>query len=143
MTDVRPADRGRADRVYPTRILRLGTMVNSLLVELRDVSLESEAAELVSDIYRRSVAVLGESLPGDLRAELDALLPQLADVPSQTELRLAYAQLHCWLAGLLHGLQLASASRELEARRRRAEAPDSTDRRLRERVQQARDASYL
>jgi hypothetical protein len=55
------------------------------------------------------VKELGEGLSLDLREELDRLVSPFVDgeVPSESELRIAHAQLVGWLEGLFHGIQAA------------------------------------
>lgn len=138
---------GIGEPLYPTRILRLGAMIESLLLEIRHVTLDDAGRELLTDIYHRSLGVLRDALPSDLDQELDELLPSLsADVPSQAELRVAHAQLHGWLAGLLQGLQVASVSQRLEAHRQLAELRRASERAVAEQVATAddrKDAAYL
>jgi hypothetical protein len=149
MSSLQTADSGQTieEPLYPTRILRLGAMIESLLVEIRHVPLDPAARELLSDIYHRSVGMLSGALPPDLDQELDDLLPSLGtQVPSQAELRIAHAQLHGWLAGLLQGLQVASVSQHLEAHRQLAELRHASERAVAEESAAAdrrNDAAYL
>ena len=66
-------------------------------------------------------------LSPDLQQELsEVVLPFTSDAPSESELRLAQAQLVGWLEGLFHGIQAtlftqqASAQGQLDQMRRRA-----------------------
>ncbi len=66
-------------------------------------------------------------LSPDLRQELaEVVLPFTSDTPSESELRLAQAQLVGWLEGLFHGIQAtlftqqAMAQGQLDQMRRRA-----------------------
>jgi hypothetical protein len=132
------------DRLYPTKILRLGAMVESLLMEIRHTSLDPETRELLADVYRRSVRALNDALPADLEQELDNLLPELAgQVPTQAELRVVHAQLHGWLAGLLQGMHIASAHQHLDAKRQLAELGQAAERALAEQADRASRAAYL
>jgi hypothetical protein len=113
---------GDDGRLHPTRILRMGMMVEALLMEVRHVVLDADARDLLTDIYRRSIIVLTDALPPDLAQELSDLLPSFrTPKPGQAELQIAHAQLHGWLAGLLQGLQVASVSQHLEAHRQLTE----------------------
>ena len=65
-------------------------------------------------------------LSPDLRQELaEVVLPLNSDTPTESELRLAQAQLVGWLEGLFHGIQAtlftqqATAQGQLEEMRRR------------------------
>jgi hypothetical protein len=134
----------RSQRLYPTRVLRLGTMVESLLVEIRQMDLDPAACQLLTDIYGRELRVLHGALPGDLAEELDELLPSL---PSETatlvELRMVHAQLHGWLAGLLQGLQLASICQHLDAHLEPTERRRTSAREVRAATRRDADAAYL
>jgi hypothetical protein len=134
-------------RLSLSRILRLGAMVEALLIESSEITLDPAGRELLADIYQRSVAVIADALPSDLARELGRLLPELSGAaPSQGELRIAQAQLHGWLTGLLQGLHVVSASQHLEAHRQLAarQAADREHERERDREERAgRHAAYL
>jgi hypothetical protein len=55
-------------------------------------------------------------LPENLEKELDALSVPFSEVPSESELRLAQAQLVGWLEGLFHGIQAALWAQQAMAR---------------------------
>jgi len=75
-------------------------------------------------------------LSDDLKEELDAIfLPLEREIPTESELRIAQAQLVGWLEGLFHGIQASLLTQQMSAqaqleqmRRRRAlEAPQRSD----------------
>jgi hypothetical protein len=68
------------------------------------------------DIYHRSVEELGGSVSADLKEELQELVPPLDGVPSESEMRVAQAQLVGWLEGLFHGIQAAMFAQQMAAR---------------------------
>ena len=70
----------------------------------------------LADIYHRAVGELSEVLSPDLQEELADLAPPLAGVPSESEIRVAQAQLVGWLEGLFHGIQAAMFSQQAAAR---------------------------
>ena len=73
-------------------------------------------------IYRRSLDELKEVLSPDLRDELDEVfLPLTSEVPSESELRIAQAQLVGWLEGLFHGIQASLWSQQMAAQAQLAE----------------------
>ena len=81
----------------------------------------------MKEIYERSVRELSDGLSPELVAELDRLaLPFETDEPTDSELRIAQAQLVGWLEGLFHGIQATlfaqqiTAQSQLEEMRRRS-----------------------
>src|SRR4029077_1780306 len=70
----------------------------------------------LADVYQRSVQELGASISPDLQEELTALAPPVGSVPSESEIRIAQAQLVGWLEGLFHGIQAAMFAQQAAAR---------------------------
>jgi hypothetical protein len=112
----------------PAKVMRIGSMVKQLLEEVRSAPLDEASRTRLRDIHRRSIAELEEGLAPELVDELERLsLPFTDDrVPSESELRIAQAQLGGWLEGLFHGIQTAlfaqqmAAQAQFEQMRRRA-----------------------
>ena len=100
----------------PAKLLRIASMVRELLDETRQASLDESGRKRLADIYHRSVSGLSEVLSGDLRQELDELAPPLEGVPTESEIRVAQAQLVGWLEGLFHGIQAAMFAQQAAAR---------------------------
>ena len=98
--------------------MRIGSMVKQLLEEVRSGSLDEASRERLAEIYERSVAELSEAMSPDLQEELRALALPFTDdhVPSESELRIAKAQLVGWLEGLFHGIQATLFAQQLAAR---------------------------
>jgi hypothetical protein len=91
---------------HPAKVMRIGAMVRNLLDEVRQSPLDEPSRERLRDIFETSVKELGEVLSPELRDELNRLsLPFDEGTPSQSELRVAHAQLVGWLEGLFHGIQ--------------------------------------
>jgi hypothetical protein len=91
---------------HPAKVMRIGAMVRNLLDEVRQSPLDDASRDRLRDIYETSVKELGEVLSPELRDELSRLsLPFDEGTPSQSELRVAHAQLVGWLEGLFHGIQ--------------------------------------
>jgi hypothetical protein len=115
----------------PAKVMRIGSMVKQLLEEVRSAPLDEASRVRLRDIHRRSVAELEQGLAPELVEELERLsLPFTDDaIPSDSELRIAQAQLVGWLEGLFHGIQTAlfaqqmAAQAQLELMRRRAIGP--------------------
>jgi hypothetical protein len=81
----------------------------------------------LKEIHERSLEELESVLSPDLQQELsEVVLPLTTDDPTESELRLAQAQVVGWLEGLFHGIQAtlftqqAAAQGQLEQMRRRA-----------------------
>ena len=118
----------------PAKVLRIGSMVKTLLDEVRAAPLDDKSRVRLREIYEQSIRDLSEGLSPDLVAELESLaLPFDSEAPSDAELRIAQAQLVGWLEGLFHGIQAtlftqqAAAQGQLDQMRRRAleQAPGS------------------
>ena len=101
----------------PAKLLRIASMVRELLDETRQTSLDEPGRKRLAEIYGRSVGELAGVLSGDLREELASLAPPIEDgVPTESELRVAQAQLVGWLEGLFHGIQAAMFAQQASAR---------------------------
>jgi len=101
----------------PAKLLRIASMVRELLDETRQTSLDEPGRKRLAEIYGRSVGELAGVLSGDLREELASLAPPIEDaVPTESELRVAQAQLVGWLEGLFHGIQAAMFAQQAAAR---------------------------
>ena len=101
----------------PARVLRIGSMVKQLLDEVRSAPLDEKSRVRLREIYEQSIHELSEGLSPDLVAELDRMaLPFDSDAPSDSELRIAQAQLVGWLEGLFQGIQASLMSQQMAAR---------------------------
>jgi hypothetical protein len=100
----------------PAKLLRIASMVRQLLDDTRQATLDEAGRTRLADIYQRSVTELGESISQDLKEELAELAPPLGGVPSESEIRIAQAQLVGWLEGLFHGIQATLFAQQLAAR---------------------------
>jgi len=100
----------------PAKLLRIASMVRELLDETRQASLDEAGRSRLADVYHRAVGELREVLSPDLQEELADLAPPLAGVPSESEIRVAQAQLVGWLEGLFHGIQAAMFAQQAAAR---------------------------
>jgi hypothetical protein len=67
-------------------------------------------------IYERAMGELKDGLSEDLQKELDTLTIPLEPTPSESEIRLAQAQLVGWLGGLFQGIQAALAAQQMQTR---------------------------
>jgi Protein of unknown function (DUF2587) len=114
--------------MQPTKLIRIASMVRTMLDEVRRAPLDDAGRRRLREIHEKSLQELEGVLSPDLRSELEeVVLPFTSETPSESELRLAQAQLVGWLEGLFHGIQAtlftqqAMAQGQLEeVRRRRA-----------------------
>jgi len=102
----------------PAKVMRIGTMIKQLLEEVRAAPLDEASRARLREIHENSIKELEEGLAPELRDELNRLsLPFTEDVtPSDSELRIAQAQLVGWLEGLFHGIQTALFAQQMAAR---------------------------
>src|SRR6185436_14318988 len=99
-------DKIKDEVTEPAKVMRIASMVRTLLDEVRAAPLDDASRTRLKEIYETSVKELGEVLSEDLRTELDRLSFAFDDhSPSDAELRVAHAQLVGWLEGLFHGIQ--------------------------------------
>ena len=101
----------------PAKVMRIGSMIKQLLEEVRTTELDVGGRNRLREIYDTSVAELSEALSPDLRSELESLSMPFGDdeVPSESELRIAQAQLVGWLEGLFHGIQATLFAQQMAA----------------------------
>lgn len=114
----------------PAKVMRIGSMVKSLLDEVRSAPLDEAGRIRLREIYELSVSELSSALSKDLGAELARMaMPFSKEVPTESELRVAQAQLVGWLEGLFHGIQAtlfaqqAAAQAQLQEMRNRSLTP--------------------
>jgi hypothetical protein len=100
----------------PAKLLRIASMVRELLEETRAATLDEPGRVRLRQIYERSMGELADVLSPDLQDELATLAPPMQGVPSDTEIRVAQAQLVGWLEGLFHGIQAAMFAQQAAAR---------------------------
>jgi hypothetical protein len=114
-----PAVESESEQVArPTKLIRIASMVRALLDEARRAPLDDAGRRSLKEIHERSIHELEEILSDDLRKELDeVVLPFSSDTPSESELRIAQAQLVGWLEGLFHGIQATLFTQQMAAQR--------------------------
>jgi hypothetical protein len=102
----------------PAKVMRIGSMIKQLLEEVRAAPLDEASRGRLREIHQRSITELEDGLAPELREELERLsLPFEGDTPpSDSELRIAQAQLVGWLEGLFHGIQAALVAQQMAAR---------------------------
>jgi hypothetical protein len=127
-TEGEPAESTETDFVsQPAKVMRIGSMVKTLLDEARTAPLDEAGRLRLREIYETSVRELSDALSPDLGSELSRMALPFGDaVPTESELRIAQAQLVGWLEGLFHGIQAslfaqqAAAAAQLEKMRDRS-----------------------
>ena len=79
-------------------------MVRQLLDEVKAAPVDEASRARLRTIHLQSIKELEDGLAPELVEELERLsLPFDGDTPSESELRIAQAQLVGWLEGLFHG----------------------------------------
>jgi hypothetical protein len=102
----------------PTKLIRIASMLRSLLEEARRAPLDDAGRQALREIHERSIAALEDILSDDLKAELDEVALQFGgETPSESELLVAQAQLVGWLEGLFHGIQATLFTQQVAAQR--------------------------
>ncbi|MDO9379904.1 MAG: bacterial proteasome activator family protein [Nocardioidaceae bacterium] len=100
----------------PAKVMRIGTMIRTLLEEVKSAPLDEASRSRLREIHQMSVKELEDGLAPELVEELERLsLPFESDTPSEAELRIAQAQLVGWLEGLFHGIQTAIYAQQVAA----------------------------
>lgn len=120
----------RSSYVQAPKLMRIASMTRAMLEEVRQAPLDEPGRRRLAEIHERSLAEMQDVLSDDLRQELtDIFTPISAESVSESELRIAQAQLVGWLEGLFAGIQAtllhqqaAMASQLQEMRMRAIEA---------------------
>lgn len=129
LVDSPPSDT-RSSYVQAPKLMRIASMTRAMLDEIRQAPLDEPGRRRLAEIHERSLAEMQGVLSEDLRQELaDIFTPISAESASESELRIAQAQLVGWLEGLFAGIQAtllhqqaAMASQLQEMRMRAIEA---------------------
>jgi hypothetical protein len=106
----------------PSKLIRIATMVKSMLEEVRQASLDEAGRQRLRQIHERSLSELSDVLSADLQEELgEVMLPFSDGTPTESELRIAQAQLVGWLEGLFHGIQATMMTQQMMAQQQLAQ----------------------
>ncbi|MFF9480394.1 bacterial proteasome activator family protein [Streptomyces sp. NPDC014733] len=102
----------------PAKVMRIGSMIKQLLEEVKAAPLDEASRVRLKEIHASSVKELEDGLAPELVEELERLSLPFTDesVPTESELRIAQAQLVGWLEGLFHGIQTALFAQQMAAR---------------------------
>jgi hypothetical protein len=110
------AEEGISEWVQPAKVLRIASMVRQLLDEVRNTTLDEASRTRLREIHEQSIRELAGALSAELAKELERItLPFDQSAPSETELRVAQAQLVGWLEGLYHGIQASFFAQQVAA----------------------------
>ncbi|MDH5372064.1 MAG: bacterial proteasome activator family protein [Acidimicrobiia bacterium] len=102
---------------HPTKLIRIASMTRAMLDEVRQAPLDDAGRRRLLDVHQRTLAELEGVLSEDLREEFnDIFVPITSETPSESELRIAQAQLIGWLEGLFHGIQASLVSQQMATR---------------------------
>ena len=100
-----------------SKLMRIASMTRAMLDEARHAPVDEAGRQRLREIYDASMSELNSVLPDELREELeDIFLPLEERVPSESEIRIAQAQLVGWLEGLFNGIQAALLTQQMAAR---------------------------
>ncbi|MCW2785131.1 MAG: hypothetical protein JWP74_1648 [Marmoricola sp.] len=116
----------------PAKVMRIGSMIRMLLEEVKAAPVDEAGRTRLATVLATAISELKQGLAPELGDELDRLIePFSGTTPSESELRIAQAQLVGWLEGLFHGIQTAIYAQQMAARAqleqmRRALPPGAT-----------------
>ena len=102
------------------KLIRLGTMTQSLMTEAREAPLDAAGRAMLAKIHGETVEALEDTMSDDLLDELREFQICIDcrdddEVPSEGELRIAQAQLVGWLQGLHQGFQAMAMAQQAAA----------------------------
>ncbi len=101
----------------PAKVMRIGRMIQQLLEELKSAPVDEPSRKRLATTLHASIKELKTGLAPELDEELDRLIQPFDETtPTESELRIAQAQLVGWLEGLFHGIQTAIYAQQMAAR---------------------------
>jgi hypothetical protein len=101
----------------PAKVMRIGSMIRMLLEEVKAAPVDEAGRTRLASVLSTAITELKQGLAPELGNELDRLIEPLSGpTPSESELRIAQAQLVGWLEGLFHGIQTAIYAQQMAAR---------------------------
>jgi Protein of unknown function (DUF2587) len=100
----------------PAKLLRIASMIKEVMQDVRQCSTDEAGRKHLREVYERALRELREGLSEDLQQELSTLTIPLTGTPSESEIRIAQAQLVGWLEGLFQGIQAALWAQHMQAR---------------------------
>jgi len=113
--------------IQAPKLMRIASMTRAMLEEVRQAPIDDPGRRRLTEVYERSLEEMEDVLSEDLRDELrDIFIPISSETASESELRIAQAQLVGWLEGLFAGIQAslltqqAAAAHQLQQMRMKA-----------------------
>lgn len=102
----------------PSKLIRIASMTKAMLEEVRQAPLDEAGRRRLGEIHQQSLAELRNVLSPELAGEFDGMFQPLTsdEVPSESVIRIAQAQLIGWLEGLFHGIQATLFTQQMAAR---------------------------
>ena len=101
----------------PGKLMRIAIMLREMQEEVRQAPVDEAGRARLRDVHGQALQQMDSVLSTDLRDELASLaLPFGDETPSESEIRIAQAQLVGWLEGLFQGIQAAIFNQQLQAR---------------------------
>jgi len=117
MTQAQDAPEEHNGVTDPGKLMRIAVMLRGLQEEVRSAPTDEAGRERLKVVHERALKQLCGVLSGDLQKELTALtLPFDEGLPTESEIRIAQAQLIGWLEGLFQGIQAAIFQQQAMAR---------------------------
>ena len=108
---------GRTAVTDPTKLMRIAIMLREMQEEVRRADPDESGRQRLKGVQQRAFDEMRSVLSEDLQGELDNLVIAFDDeVPTESEVRIAQAQLIGWLEGLFQGIQAAVFNQQLQAR---------------------------
>lgn len=106
----------------PTKLIRMASMTRAMLEEARQAPLDEGGRLRMATVHSKSVEELRPILSDDLQEEFsEIMIPLNNEGATESELRVAQAQLIGWLEGLFHGIQASLWSQQMAAQSQLAE----------------------
>ncbi|MGH7298904.1 MAG: proteasome activator [Candidatus Rokuibacteriota bacterium] len=100
----------------PAKLIRIAAMIRELMEDVRQSKPDEAGRRRLREVYQRALAGLKEGVSKELQDEIETLTIPLDSSSSESEIRLAQAQLVGWLEGLFQGIQAALWSQQMQAR---------------------------
>lgn len=99
----------------PTKLIRIASMTRAMLDEARQAPLDDGGRKRLAEVHSRSVEELRDVLSSELQEEFnEIMIPLNKTNATESEVRVAQAQLIGWLEGLFHGIQASLWSQQMQ-----------------------------
>lgn len=109
-------DEDQPSVLHASKLMRIASMTRATLEEVRQAPIDEGGLHRLVEVHERTLNEMEEVLTPDLREELQEIfLPLSSEEASESELRIAQAQLVGWLEGLFAGIQATLWSQQAAA----------------------------